>query len=102
MSYDLSKIEEEVKAGTAKLLDVREQDEWDAGHLKNAELLQLSLIQNGEIPESLDKSLKTYLHCRSGQRVHMAAPLLTQEGFSEVIPLSEGFDSLVEEGYEEA
>jgi rhodanese-related sulfurtransferase len=102
MSYDLSKIEDEVKAGTAKLLDVREQEEWDAGHLKNAELLQLSLITEGEIPESLDKSIKIYLHCRSGQRVHMAAPLLQQEGFGEVIPLSEGFESLLGEGFEEA
>ena len=102
MSYDLSKIEEEVKAGTAKLIDVREQDEWDAGHLKNAELLQLSRIQDGDVPETLDKSVKTYLHCRSGQRVHMAAPLLVQEGFETVIPLAEGFESLLSEGFEEA
>jgi rhodanese-related sulfurtransferase len=102
MPYDLSKIEEEVKAGTAKLLDVREQDEWDAGHLKNAELVQLSRLNDGDIPESLDKSVKTYLHCRSGQRVHMAAPLLSQAGFDNVIPLSEGFESLLEEGFEEA
>ena len=44
--------------------------------------------------------LKTYLHCRSGQRVHMAAPLLEDLGIGEVIPLDEGFVELVTEGFE--
>lgn len=101
MSYDLSKIEAEVQAGEARLFDVREQDEWDAGHLKHATLVPLSGIQGGEYPEE-NQDVKTYLHCRSGQRVFMAAPLLEQAGFSNVIPLNEGFESLLEEGFEEA
>jgi len=102
MPYQLENIEAEVKAGTAKLLDVSEQDEWNAGHLVNAKLVPLSEIRENNIPSELDKSVKTYLHCRSGQRVHAAAPLLEQAGFANIIPLSEGFDSLVEEGFEEA
>jgi rhodanese-related sulfurtransferase len=99
MQEHLAEMQAEIKSGTAQLLDVREQEEWDEGHLKSATLVPLSKLNEGESP-SVDANVKTYLHCRSGGRVHMAAPILADMGFSDVIPLNEGFEELVQEGFE--
>jgi rhodanese-related sulfurtransferase len=98
MSYDLFDIKDELEAGTAQLLDVREQDEWDAGHLSDAKWVPLSKLNEGIAPDC-DKSITTYIHCRSGRRVLQAAPLLENLGFSKVIPLDEGFEALMAEGF---
>lgn len=99
MSYDLFDVKDELEEGLAQLLDVREQDEWDAGHLAEAKLVSLSQLESGVEPSGLDKSLPTYLHCRSGQRVLRAAPLLEGMGFAKVVPLGEGFEALMAEGF---
>ena len=103
MEYKIEEIKDEIKEGNCQLVDVREEVEWDEGHLKDATLFSLSSIQAGEdLPGSLDKSKKTYLHCRSGARVKAAEPLLIEMGFTNIIPLQEGFDELVDEDFEEA
>lgn len=104
MQDHIKEMIEEVKSGSAVLFDIREIDEWEDGHLTTSSLVPLSTLRNYELPEDMtfDKSKKTYIHCRSGQRVQMAAPILEEIGFSNVIALSEGFDELVDEGLEEA
>ena len=62
----------------------------------------LPILRDYEAPEGLDHSKKTYIHCRSGQRVQVAAPLLEEIGFSDVTALDEGFMELADEGFEEA
>jgi phage shock protein E len=99
MSYDLDVIKDAIQEGSAQLLDVREEEEWDSGHLADATLVPLSLLRDGECPEELNRDLTTYIHCRSGRRVLEAAPLLKQIGFSNVVPLEEGFESLLAEGF---
>lgn len=104
MQEKFQKIQEELLAGTAQLFDVREQDEWDVGHLKLAHFIALSELREGEEPsDEFDRTKKTYLHCRSGGRVLAAEPILTNDfDFENVIPLAEGFSSLLDEGFEGA
>lgn len=102
MTDKIQTIVDELNANNAQLFDVRENDEWLAGHLVQAELVPLSGLQLGQLPKEFDKSQKTYLHCRSGVRVYSAAPILEQMGFEQVIPLDEGFEELVREGVERA
>ena len=99
MSYDLDDIKDQLEDGKAQLFDVREQDEWDAGHLSQASLVPLSSLSEGNEPQGYDKSKKTYLHCRSGKRVMTAAPILEEMGFEDVTPLNEGFEALMAEGF---
>jgi rhodanese-related sulfurtransferase len=99
MSYDLDDMKDQLEDGEAQLFDVREQDEWDAGHLSQASLVPLSSLSEGLEPEGFDKNKKVYLHCRSGKRVMTAAPLLENMGFSDVTPLNEGFEALMAEGF---
>jgi len=96
----LETLKKELAAGTAQLLDVREFNEWQAGHLKSAQFVPLSALEGFQEPDDAESDIKTYIHCRSGQRVRRAAPILEEMGFDEVIALSEGFDELVEAGFE--
>lgn len=93
-------LKKELADGTAQLLDVREFNEWQAGHLKQAKLVPLSQLEGYQEPDDAEPDVKTYIHCRSGKRVLMAAPILEEMGFEEVIPLAEGFDELAANGFE--
>lgn len=86
----------ELSAGKAILLDVREQGEWDEGHLSSARLAPLSVLRTGALPKGIgtNKAAKIYLHCRSGNRVNAAAPILRDLGYTNLVPLSEGYNRL--------
>jgi rhodanese-related sulfurtransferase len=66
-----------IPAGWA-VLDVREQDEWDAGHVPGATHIPL-----GELPARVDELPEEDLVvvCRSGGRSARATAWLTQAGF---------------------
>ncbi len=98
-------VKKALAAKTAVLIDVREQKEWDAGHLKDAELLPLSKLKacvgKDELDKKLPKGKVVYLHCKSGGRSVTAAEFLTKQGY-EVRALAEGFDDLVKAGLPKA
>jgi phage shock protein E len=97
-------VKENIKNEKALLLDVREQKEWDAGHLKAARLVPLSKLSAAKDAKSVkdvgkDKIL--YLHCRSGRRVLQAAEQLQAMGY-DARPLKWGYEALMDEGFEKA
>lgn len=73
----------------AFIIDVREVDEYEAGHIKGAKNLPLSEIRDrlSEIPT--DRPV--YLHCRSAQRSYNACLALQHLGFENVFNISGGF-----------
>jgi rhodanese-related sulfurtransferase len=88
----------------AVLIDVREQSEWDAGHLSDAVLLPLSKLKQGADKKDLDSLSKDkicYIHCASGKRVLPAADALKKLGF-DARPLKAGYQQLVEAGFSKA
>jgi rhodanese-related sulfurtransferase len=72
----------ELVAGGAVLIDVREQDEWDAGHAPTAQLLPLSSIKDrlDELPT--DRQL--LIICHSGGRSARVTDFLLVEGYDAV------------------
>ena len=70
------------------LIDVREQDEWDAGHIAGATLIPSSQLQSRwqEIPT--DKTVIVY--CRSGNRSNVATDFLKQQGLTNVHNMTGG------------
>ena len=70
----------------AFIVDVREKDEYEAGHLVNAVNIPLSEIRGrmSEIP----KDVPVYLHCRSSQRSYNALMALKNSGYENVINIS--------------
>ncbi len=99
----IAQVKTDVTAGKAVLVDVREQAEWDNGHLKAAQLVPLSLLSKdgAVIPATLPKDKPLYLHCRSGGRCLKAAEILKAKGY-DVRPLEQGYSQLVKDGFEKA
>jgi phage shock protein E len=99
----LDQVKAAVESGKAVLVDVREQGEWDLGHLKAARLIPLSaLSKEGAVaPADLPKDKPIYLHCRSGARCLKAAEILKPLGY-DVRPLKAGFGDLVKGGFPKA
>jgi rhodanese-related sulfurtransferase len=65
------------------IIDVREQHEWDEGHIPNAVLIPLSRFHLSSIP---DQSYETViLYCRSGKRCGLAANIMVNQGYEEKI-----------------
>lgn len=79
-----------------RLIDVREQDEFDEVHVLGAELLPLSRIREGELPE--DDGRQLALICRSGGRSAMAAEIFERQGFDAVINIEGGTMAAIEAG----
>ncbi len=71
------------------VLDVRNEDEWSAGHIPGARHLPLGFLPDrlGEIPRDAD----LVVHCQSGSRSAIAASLLLAQGFRRVANLTPGF-----------
>lgn len=101
----LDTVKANVKEGKAVIVDVREQDEWDAGHLKEAILIPRSKLQEGaeaaELVKKLDKSKIVYTHCKAGGRALACGEMLKKQGF-DVRPLKAGYDDLIGAGFEKA
>ena len=94
--------------GTAKLIDVREEGEWNAGHLAAADLVPLSMLRSlpadqlgAKLTDQLPKDKIIYCHCRSGGRVLAATPILKELGY-DIRPLALGYSALLGEGFEKA
>jgi phage shock protein E len=100
-----AEVKQAVADGKAVLIDVREVDEWDDGHLKDAQHLALSDIKSGVTAERLKKLIPTgkivYLHCAAGGRCRKAADLLKAAGIDSR-PLKPGYDDLLKSGFDRA
>lgn len=60
------------------LIDVREPDEWQQGHVPHARLIPLAQVP-GRISE-VPVDLPVYVICQSGGRSHQAAEFLSSHG----------------------
>ena len=66
------------------ILDVREQDEYDAGHIPGAILIpytQIDAKANEMLP---DKNRLILVYCRSGRRSKIAAEALAELGYTNI------------------
>ena len=99
----LSVVKERLTGNEAVLIDVREQAEWEDGHLEVATLIPMSVVKADGVTDEIRQSLPTekpiYLHCKGGGRVLMVAEMLRDEGL-DVRPLKAGYDELIEQGFE--
>jgi glyoxylase-like metal-dependent hydrolase (beta-lactamase superfamily II)/rhodanese-related sulfurtransferase len=71
-----------------QVLDVREQSEWDAGHLEGAVHVPYHDIDG--LPDGIDPARAVAVMCASGQRAAVAASLLQRYGAHEVLHVVDG------------
>lgn len=74
----------------AVLLDVRTPDEYAAGHVAGARLIDVQQPDFGMNVASLDPSLVYAIYCRAGARAMVAAEQMQIAGFPQLIVLTPG------------
>jgi rhodanese-related sulfurtransferase len=74
----------------AVVLDVREQSEYDSGHVLNSKLIPLGKLKErlGELEKQKNKPIVVV--CRSGNRSATACVLLGKQGFDQAYNLAGG------------
>lgn len=67
------------------ILDVRTQEEFDAGHIPGAVLIPDYEIQQRAQKELTDKNQLILVYCRSGRRSKLASQALADMGYTNVV-----------------
>ncbi len=90
-----------VAGDTVLVLDVREVDEYEAGHMAeppgNLPLTPVNMPLNGNVLEQqfslFPRDLDIIVYCRSGGRSATASSFLDTQGFSRIFNMTGGFSS---------
>ncbi len=81
----------------AVLIDVREDNEWEAGHAKDAVHIGKGVIERDIVHKYPDKETELILYCGGGYRSALAADNLQKMGYKNVLSMKGGWSA-----YEEA
>ncbi len=95
-----AEAEQEIAAGDAVVLDVREPDEYEQGALPGALHIPRGTLETsveGRIP---DKSSHVVVYCAGGTRSAFAAQTLQELGYTDVASVIGGFNRWKDEGRE--
>ncbi len=82
------------------LLDVREQDEWQEGHLPGAVHIPRSNLESRVETLVPDRSREIVVYCAVGARSAFAAKSLTELGYDNVVSMAGGFTDWKRNGYD--
>jgi len=81
-----------------RLIDVREDDEWRAGHAAGAEHLGKGIIERDIEAAAPNKSTELILYCGGGYRSALAADVLQEMGYTNVWSMAGGWKAWQESG----
>jgi sulfur-carrier protein adenylyltransferase/sulfurtransferase len=97
---DPAEVHELLHEGVA-IVDVRETDEFAAGHLPGAKHVPRGYLESRIDLAVPDRSQRVILYCASGQRSALAAKTLLDElGFDQVESMTGGYTLWKDRGYE--
>ncbi|MHC4320679.1 MAG: rhodanese-like domain-containing protein [Planctomycetota bacterium] len=81
------------------LVDVREESEWNKGHITNAMYIGKGVIER-DIEKKIDNTeAEIILYCGGGFRSALAADNLQKMGYTEVSSMDGGYSGWVKAGY---
>jgi rhodanese-related sulfurtransferase len=78
------------------LLDVREREEFEAGHIAGAEWLGKGILERDIESRHPGRDTRLYLYCGGGYRSILAAEALQRMGYRAVVSLDGGWKALKE------
>ena len=82
----------------ATVLDVREESEWNAGHVRGAEHLGKGIIERDIEAKVPDKNAEIILYCGGGFRSALSADSLQKMGYFNVYSMAGGWRAWQESG----
>ena len=77
--------------GKARLIDVREESEWEAGHALGAQHIGKGVIERDIEQKVPDKNAELILYCGGGFRSALSADNLQKMGYTNVLSMSGGW-----------
>ena len=80
-----------LEAGKATLIDVREESEWAAGHVRGAEYLGRGVLERDVEQKVPDKNAELILYCGGGFRSALSADNLQKMGYTNVASMAGGW-----------
>jgi rhodanese-related sulfurtransferase len=81
-----------------RLIDVREDNEWQAGHAAGSSHLGKGIIERDIEAEVPDKATEVILYCGGGYRSALAADVLQQMGYRNVFSMAGGWKAWKDSG----
>jgi molybdopterin/thiamine biosynthesis adenylyltransferase/rhodanese-related sulfurtransferase len=89
---------EEIEGGEVVLIDTREPHEYQEAHLEGGKLVPPGLLADEIESTAPDKSARTILYCRSGNRSYKAAEQMQALGYEDVASMAGGILEWQEQG----
>lgn len=81
-TIDLEEFKTYIGREDVQILDVRNQTEFDAGHVEGATHVFVGTLENHL--DKIDPNKTLVIHCQAGARSSMAAAVLERNGFSKI------------------
>ncbi len=88
---DVDEARRKLESGKAKLIDVREESEWEAGHARGAEHMGKGVIERDIEQRVPDKNVELILYCGGGFRAALSADNLQKMGYTNVASMAGGW-----------
>ncbi len=97
---DPSEVREHLGNGVV-LVDVRESEEWDAGHIPGAKHVPRGYLESRIEGAVADRDQRVVIYCASGQRSALAANTLREQlGYENVASMNGGITLWKDRGYD--
>jgi sulfur-carrier protein adenylyltransferase/sulfurtransferase len=96
---DAARARDLIASGDPLVVDVREQDEWDEGHIPGAVHIPRGNLESRIERAAPDPSRPVLLYCSAGNRSAFAAKTLEEMGYEDVTSLADGFTDWKRNGF---
>ena len=94
---DVDEARQRMEQG-AVLIDVREDNEFEAGHARGARHMGRGIIERDIVEAFPDKSTELILYCGGGYRSALAADMLQKMGYTNVLSMDGGWKAWKQSG----
>jgi sulfur-carrier protein adenylyltransferase/sulfurtransferase len=96
---DATRARDRIESGEPVVVDVREQDEWDEGHIAGAVHVPRGNLESRIERLAPDTSRPLIVYCSAGNRSAFAAKTLADLGYEDVVSLAGGFTDWKRNGF---
>jgi adenylyltransferase/sulfurtransferase len=96
---DATEARDRIESGEPVVVDVREQDEWDEGHIAGAVHVPRGYLESRIERLAPDTARPVVVYCSAGNRSAFAAKTLADLGYEDVVSLAGGFTDWKRNGF---